>query len=305
MRPTTGQINDGIAFLDNGLLDAAGVGSTYVLRGDEIAIVETGTSRCAPQVLAGLRELGVEPADVRHIVLTHIHMDHAGGTGTLLPHMPEATVHIHSRTARYLSEPAELLVSAQRALGPLFPLHGGMDPVPAERISPAEELDLDLGRGLRLQAIPTPGHSGDHLAYLEAGSGCLFTGDAVGISVAAAQYDGPVTPPPGYNVAAQRETFTKLLGHDWATLLFSHFGPSARSPRAEITLLQERFEQLYDLVQRQLSAGAVDHAAIANALYPGDPGSAQHAAIVVGWINMSVDGLVLALERAARKAQSG
>lgn len=305
MRLETGQVTDGIAFLDNGLLDASGVGSTYVLQGDEIAIVETGTSRCAPQVLAGLAALGVEPADVRHIVLTHIHMDHAGGAGTLLPHMPEAQVYIHSRTAKYLTEPAELLVSAQRALGPLFPLHGSMDPVPAERIVPAENLDLDLGRGIRLRAIYTPGHSSDHLSYLETGSGSLFTGDAVGISVAAARYDGPVTPPPGYNVAAQRETFAALLGQDFDRLLFSHYGPGPRDPRAEIALLGERFEELYGLVRAQWEAGAVDHAAVVRALYREQPASAQHAAIIAGWINMSVDGLVVAFERAARKAQAG
>ena len=127
MRLETVQLNDHILYLDNGLLDAPGVGSTYVVRGDEIAIVETGTSRCAPQVLEGLQRLGIKPADVRHIVLTHIHMDHAGGTGSLLPAMPEASVYIHSRTAKYLTEPTDLLASAQRALGPIFALHGTVD----------------------------------------------------------------------------------------------------------------------------------------------------------------------------------
>lgn len=153
MQLETVQLSEHIAYLDNGLLGATRTGSTYVVRGDEIAIIETGTSSSAPHVLDGLRRLGIHPADVRHIVLTHIHMDHAGGTGTLLPAMPEARVYIHSRTAKYLVDPSELVVSAERALGPLFSLHGTVVPVPAERIVFADDLRLELGRGVALRAI--------------------------------------------------------------------------------------------------------------------------------------------------------
>lgn len=295
------QLNDHIQYLDNGLLDAPGVGSTYVVRGDEIAIVETGTSRCAPHVLAGLQRLGIQPADVRHIVLTHIHMDHAGGTGTLLRAMPEASVYIHSRTAKYLTEPADLLTSAQRALGPIFALHGTVEPVPPERIVYADELQLDLGRGITLQAIATPGHSSDHLAYYQPNSRCLFTGDSVGISLPMIDFDGPVTPPPAANIAAQRETFAKLLALDVETLLFSHYGPGVPRPHGHIVLLQARFEYLVAVVEAQWRAGHVDHAAIVQDMLDRHELSPQHAAIMVGWINMSINGLVHAFERAARK----
>lgn len=296
----TVQLNEHIQYLDNGLLDAAGVGSTYVVRGDEIAIVETGTSRCAPHVLAGLQRLGIRPDAVRHIVLTHIHMDHAGGTGSLLAAMPEAQVYIHSRTAKYLIEPADLVASAERALGPIFALHGTVEPVPAERIVYADELQLDLGRGVILRAIATPGHSPDHLAYYEVNSRCLFTGDGLGISMPVIGYAGPVTPPPALNVSAQRETFAKLLALDVQTLLFSHYGPAAQPPRAHIALLQERFEQLVALVEGQWQAGQIDHAAIVKAMLGPHDLSPEYVSIMVGWINMSINGLVLALERAAR-----
>ncbi len=302
MRLEAVQFNEHIQDLDNGLLDAHGVGSTYVVCGDEIAIVETGTSGCAPQVLGGLQRLGIKPAEVRHIVLTHIHMDHAGGTGTLLPAMPEARVYIHSRTAKYLSEPADLLTSAQRALGPIFALHGTVEPVPPERIVYADELELDLGRGVTLQAIATPGHSPDHLAYYEASSRCLFTGDSVGISLPIIGFDGPVTPPPATNIAAQRETFAKLLALDVETLLFSHYGPGVPRPRDHIGLLQERFEDLVAVVEAQWRAGRIDHATIVRAMLERHELSPEHAAIMVGWITMSINGLVLAFERAVRKA---
>lgn len=298
------QFNDHIAYLDNGLLDTVGFGSTYVVRGDELAIVETGTSRCAPYVLDGLRQLGHDPAAVRHIVLTHIHMDHAGGTGTLLKAMPDAQVYIHSRTARFLVDPSELLRSAERALGSLFPLHGTVEPVPAERIQPADDLRLDLGRGVVLRAIYTPGHSQDHLAYYDEASGCLFTGDSIGVDIAVSDYVGPVTPPPGVNLAAQRETFAKLRSLEIETLLFSHFGPAAEPPRAVIDRLHEQFEYLVDLVERAWQSGHVDRAVITQQMLAGRAfANEQAVAVMTGWIEMSINGLIVAFERQARKAQ--
>lgn len=303
MQLETRQFNEHIAYLDNGLLDTPGVGSTYVVRGDEIAIVETGTSRCASNVLDGLRRLGVNPREVRHIVLTHIHMDHAGGTGTLLPHMPDAQVYIHSRTAKYLVDPTDLLASAERALADLFPLHGGVDPVPADRIVHADELNLDLGRGVVLRALATPGHSPDHVSYWEASSRSLFTGDAIGISIGAAHFNGPVTPPPALNLPAQRETFDTLLQLPIDTLLFSHYGPGDRDPRAQIEQLRERWELIVAIVRGQWEDGNVDMAAVVRQMFPNLDRDSRSAAMVVGWIEMSVRGLVVAFEREAKKTQ--
>lgn len=294
--------NDHIAYLDNGLLDTPGFGSTYVVRGDELAIVETGTSRCAPYVLDGLRRLGHDPSEVRHIVLTHIHMDHAGGTGTLLAAMPEAQVHIHSRTARFLIDPSELLASAERALGVLFPLHGGVEPVPTARILPAEDLRLELGRGVVLRAIATPGHSPDHLVYYEEHSRSLFTGDAIGVSIPVSEYLGPVTPPPSLNLAAQRETFARLRELPIDTLLFSHFGPAPQPARALIDRLHEQFERLVALVRADWERGQIDRAAILKQMLPDHVFSEQAAVVMAGWIEMSINGLVVAFEREAKKA---
>jgi glyoxylase-like metal-dependent hydrolase (beta-lactamase superfamily II) len=256
------QLNEHIAYIDNGLLNAPGFGSTYLVRGDELAIVETGTSRSAPAVLDGLRRLGVAPAEVRHILLTHIHMDHAGGTGTLLPHMPDAQVYIHSRTAQFLIEPASLLASAARALGPLFEQHGTVEPVSAERIVHADELRLDLGRDVVMTAVATPGHSPDHLAFYEASSRCLFTGDGVGVVIPAVDYRGPMTPPPAVNIGAQRETFERLLALDCDTLLFSHYGPCQEAPRQVLGHQHEQFERFVTLMREQWTAGNIDREAI-------------------------------------------
>lgn len=303
MQLETVQFNDHISYIDNGLLDGAGVGSTYLVRGDELAIVETGTSRCAPNVLNGLQRLGVKPTDVRHIVLTHVHMDHAGGTGTLLQAMPEARAYIHSKTAQYLVDPAKLVASAERALGELFPLHGPVEPVAAERIVHADDLRLDLGRGVVLNAVYTPGHSPDHLAYFEENSRCLFTGDSLGIVVPASDYAGPVTPPPAFKLAEQRATFEKLRGMEIDTLLFSHYGPSPLAPRPTIDRLHERFEQLVELVRSGWEAGHVDHDAILRAMLGKATADDHSQWLMAGWIEMSINGMVLFFERQAQKAR--
>jgi glyoxylase-like metal-dependent hydrolase (beta-lactamase superfamily II) len=303
MQLEVAQFNDHIAYLDNGLLDGVGIGSTYLLRGDELAIVETGTSRSAPNVLDGLRRLGVKPAEVRHIVLTHVHIDHAGGTGTLLQAMPEARAYIHSKTAPYLIDPSKLVLSAERALGALFPLHGPVEPVAAERIVHADDLRLDLGRGVVLRAIATPGHSPDHLSYLEESSRCLFTGDALGIVVPAVNYAGPVTPPPAFKLSDQRATFENLRALEIDTLLFSHYGPSPRDPRTTIERLHERFEQLLGLVQAGWAQGHVDHDAITRAMLGTAPTGSHAEWLINGWIEMSINGLLLFFERQAQKAR--
>lgn len=296
------QFNDHISYIDNGLLDTVGVGSTYVVRGDEIAIVETGTSRCAPQVLDGLQRLRIDPRAVRHIVLTHIHMDHAGGTGTLLPHMPDAQVHIHSKSIEHLVDPSRLIKSAERALADLFPLHGTVEPVPAERIAPADDMKLNLGRGVVLEAIYTPGHSPDHLAYWEAGSRSLFTGDSLGIVIPQGDYAGPVTPPPALNLDEQRATFERVQALPIETLLFSHYGPNT-TPRATITVLQERWEQLIELVHGYYEAGNLDHAAIVQAMLGHLPNNREPEAVIIGWIEMSIRGLVVFWDRQAKAAR--
>lgn len=301
MQLETTQFNDFIWYIDNGLLHAPGTGATYVVRGDEIAIIETGASHCAPYVLDGLQRLGIQPADIRHIVLTHIHMDHAGGTGTLLPDLPNATVYIHSRTAQYLTDPATLLDSAERALGDLYALHLPVESVPAERIQPAEDLQLDLGRGVVLKAISSPGHSADHLAYYEPNSRVLFSGDALGVQMPIWEFVGPVTPPPAANIAAQRQTFANLAALDIDTIMFSHFGPNQQPPRQLIEHERDRYEQLVDLVQTAWQQGQVDHHAIIQTMMTAQPATPEGQAIVTGWLEMSIKGLVHTFERQAKK----
>ena len=287
-----GQITDAISFVDNGLLGSSGGGTTYVVRGDEIAIVETGTSFCAPTIIEGLTALGVQPSDVRHILLTHIHMDHAGGAGLLVDAMPEAQIYIHSLTQQHLVDPERLISSAQRALGELFPAHGTIKPLAPEKLMPAEELDLELGRGIRLHAISTPGHSPDHLSFYEAASGALFAGDAVGVVLPAFHYLGPVTPPPAVDVEAQHATFQALLNVPIQHLLFSHWGPSSQPAHEVIRRLQKSYDDFDRLVQAAMEQGDVDETAIIREMLPDEQIPDQGIWLIAGWVRMSIKGMV-------------
>lgn len=287
----SGNVSEAIAFFDNGLLDTPGIGATYVVRGDDVALIETGTSLCAPAILEELAALGIRPQEVRHILLTHVHMDHAGGAGALARAMPEAQVYIHSLTGRHLIDPSRLLPSAERALGDLFARHGTIVPLSPEKVVPAEDLDLDLGRGVRLQAIPTPGHSPDHLSYYEPSSGALFAGDAVGIVLPDFQHLGPVTPPPVFDVMAQQATFARLSALSIQHLLFTHWGPAHQPATVVIQRLQAEFERFDQLMRERIAQGVTDEDALVRAWL--GPRSASSAGdwVIEGWARMSIKGL--------------
>ncbi len=291
MRLQTGTVNDVITYIDNGLLDTPGIGTTYVVRGDEIAIVETGTSLCAGAILDGLAAIGVRPRDVRHILLTHVHLDHAGGAGVLVSSMPDARVYLHSLTIPHLVDPSRLLPSAERALGDLFAGHGTIVPLSPDLLFPAEALRLELGRGVCIEAVPTPGHSPDHLAYYERSTGALFTGDSIGIVLPAFGFLGPVTPLPAVDLVAQRDTFHRLLQIEIEHLLFSHWGPASEPAHELIRRLQTSFERFDELMRSSLEHGEVDEDAIVQAMLPATPLPPAGARVIVGWIKMNIKGM--------------
>jgi glyoxylase-like metal-dependent hydrolase (beta-lactamase superfamily II) len=233
--------------IDTSLLGIPAYGATYVVHGaDGVALIEVGTSLCVPPILAGLEALGVDRAAVTHILCTHVHLDHAGAAGHLVEYLPNARVVIHSRDHRHLADPGKLVASVQEAVGPLFARYGEVRPVAPERLLPAEDLVLDLGAGVRLEAVPTPGHSKDHVAYFAPHAGLLFTGDAAGVSVLDHTLQRPVTVPPAFDPAAMVRSIETMRALNPAGLCFTHFGlhpdPPAVLDRLAATL--RRWEEM-------------------------------------------------------------
>ena len=203
-----------------------GITGTFLLRGrDRVALVETGPKSVVDNVLAGLEREGITELD--WIVVTHIHLDHAGAAGTLAQRFPGATVAVHSVGAPHLVDPSKLWASATRIYGEsMETLWGGIDPLPQDRIKIIEDGDIiDLG-GRTLTALETPGHAGHHHAYLDDETGAMFTGDALGVSPQGIDAFRPATPPPEFNLEMALASIQKIRRADPTALWLTHFGPA-------------------------------------------------------------------------------
>jgi len=198
----------------------------YLLLGERPALIEVGPASTVDTLLAGVRAAGLEPDDLRAVAVTHIHLDHAGATGTLVHRLPHLEVYVHHVGAPHLVDPSRLLASAARLYGDdLTALFGEVRPVPAERVHSLEDGDeVHLG-ARRLVAVDTPGHARHHHAYFDAASGDLFAGDAAGVALPGSRYVRPPTPPPELDVDAWERTLARLGALGARRLLLTHFGP--------------------------------------------------------------------------------
>jgi glyoxylase-like metal-dependent hydrolase (beta-lactamase superfamily II) len=201
--------------------------AAYLLNANQPALIETGPGTSVQPVTQALDSLGIASDALAHIVLTHIHLDHAGGVGALAAAFPRATVWVHQRGARHLAEPARLVASATRVYGAdrMASLFGPMEPVPADRIRVfGDGASLDLG-GRSLTALDTPGHASHHLAVVDSATGVVFTGDALGIHVPLLPILRPATPPPDFDLEQAVASVERIRSVRPSTLLFAHFGP--------------------------------------------------------------------------------
>jgi glyoxylase-like metal-dependent hydrolase (beta-lactamase superfamily II) len=287
-----------ITAIDHQLLGVHGCGVCYVVRGADVALIETGTSLTVQQTLAGLDQLGVPREAVSHILCTHVHMDHAGGAGYLAAALPNALVYIHSMTVPHLVEPSRLMASVRRAVGETaWPLHGDCLPIAEERMRPAEELHLDLGQDVLLEAIATPGHSPDHLSFLERKSGGLFIGDAAGLHMPRLAVSLPVTPPPTYSLSDHQATITRLRGLAVSQMYLTHCG-AFTNVAERLALAEEQLAALVEIVHTALERGESDTVALARRWLPfpdGEPGSL----IAHTWSEMSINGMLRHQQRAS------
>jgi glyoxylase-like metal-dependent hydrolase (beta-lactamase superfamily II) len=213
--------------IDTRMAGYSGITAGYLIRGSHPCLVETGTAPSAPVVRAALDALGVGPAELATIVVTHIHLDHAGGTGDLASYYPSAEVVVHERGARHLADPSRLMNSARRVYGDaLDSLFGEMAPTPATRIrAVASTGSVDLGDGRRLDSHHAPGHAQHHVGLLDSVSGDLYVGDAAGVYLPETGDLRAATPPPDFDQAQALDSLRLFGALQPARLLFSHYGP--------------------------------------------------------------------------------
>jgi glyoxylase-like metal-dependent hydrolase (beta-lactamase superfamily II) len=249
--------------IDTRMAGYDGITAGYLIRGDRPCLVETGTGPSAPLVRDALAALGVGPADLATVVVTHIHLDHAGGTGDIAAMFPAAEVVVHELGARHLADPSRLMRSARMVWGDeLDELFGALAPTPSGRIRAVEQRGVvDLGGGRRLDSHYSPGHARHHVGLVDSVSGDLYVGDAAGIYIQETGDLRPATPPPDFDLGVALESLRTFAALRPARLLFSHFGPVTA---VEETLDRSAAELNLWVAETRRARGAgmdLDHAA--------------------------------------------
>jgi glyoxylase-like metal-dependent hydrolase (beta-lactamase superfamily II) len=213
--------------IDTRMAGYDGIVAGYLIRGDRPCLVETGTAPSAPLVRDALAALGVGPRDLATVVVTHIHLDHAGGTGDIAGMFPAAEVVVHELGARHLADPSRLMASARMVYGDeLDELFGTLAPTPAPRIRAVEQTGvIDLGGGRRLESHHSPGHARHHVGLVDSVSGDLYVGDAAGMYIPETGDMRPATPPPDFDLETALGSLRMFAALQPTRLLFSHFGP--------------------------------------------------------------------------------
>jgi len=198
--------------------------ASYILKGKQTVIVETGPTSSVSNLLSGLKELKVKPEDVAHVAVSHIHLDHAGGVGRLLKYLPKAKVIVHQRGAPHLANPEKLWQQSRIALGSVAEMYGEPEPVHEERIIVAtDSMTFDIGNNVRLKVLETLGHASHHLSYYETLSKGIFTGDAAGVYLNEFDVVVPTTPSP-FRFDIALASLDKLISLKPRHLYYSHFG---------------------------------------------------------------------------------
>lgn len=211
--------------IDTQMHSRPGITGAFLVRGSKTALVETGPKTSVEHVRRGLADAGVSELD--YIVVTHIHLDHAGAAGTLARDFPGATAFVHEIGAPHLVDPSKLWASATRIYGDdMDRLWGGIDPIAQERITVVRDGDeIDLG-GRKLTAIETPGHAYHHHAFLDSDTGLLFVGDALGVHLPDIGIIRPTSPPPEFHLEKAIASIERIRTIQPERVCFTHFGPT-------------------------------------------------------------------------------
>jgi len=234
----------------------------YLILADKIALIETGPAPGTVHIKDALKKLGIPREQVDYIIVTHIHLDHAGGAGVMARDLPRAKVYVHPRGARHLIDPARLAAGARAIYGESFDrLFGAILPVPGERVcTPADGEILDLGGGRILTFYHTPGHARHHIIIHDPASRGVFSGDTLGVRFQAlSRLVGSdiillSTPPPEFDPAGMIETLDRVAGLDLDYIYFAHYG-RAGGVSAILAYLKDQLHAFEALGRRLLVSG--------------------------------------------------
>lgn len=311
-------IGNGSFLIDTGLYRSQHAGCYLIQDGDEFAFVDTGTQHALPRLLEALRSCGGRPDQVRYVIPTHVHLDHAGGAGQLMHACPEATLVVHPKGQPHMVDPSKLQTGAIAVYGEeaFARDFGTLEAIDIERtLAAGHELILDLG-DRQLQFIHTPGHANHHGCVHDRTSGYLYTGDTFGLGYRELYRDGEpllvaTTTPVAFDPDAWFESLDRMLALEPSACCLTHFGKidapkryagmlrrSIESHR-DIALAEEgrdptgRDERLLAAVEAELVDAGMAHSGL----------SREHVrALFDSDITLNAQGLAIWLKRRARRA---
>jgi glyoxylase-like metal-dependent hydrolase (beta-lactamase superfamily II) len=246
----------GIVGIDTMMAGTARLTAAYLVRAERPALIETGPATSVARVADALETLGMGHADLAHVVVTHIHLDHAGGAGAISGRYPLAKIWVHERGARHLADPARLVASTIRTYGAehVATMFGTTEAVPADRLRPMlEGTTIDLG-DRSLTVMDAPGHASNEVFLMDSATGALFTGDGLGTYLPELHAIRPAAPAPEFDLEMALASIRRARSAGPSMLLFSHFGP-ALSVDGTCELAIERLETWTGMVRSALRAG--------------------------------------------------
>ena len=223
-----------------------------------VALIDPGPSTCLDSLELSLQGEGITWRDVTAILLTHIHLDHAGATGTILARYPHIEVFVHERGARHLADPSKLVESASRYFGPanMQRFWGEIAPVPRQRLRVLTGGERVEAGGRTFDVLYTPGHAHHHVSYFDPSSGIAFVGDTAGMRVKGGAVVPP-TPPPDFDVELWMRSIERIAALRPQTVFLTHFGP-ADDVQPHLQTLAEALRWMVSIVEDALRGDATD-----------------------------------------------
>lgn len=249
-------VPEAVVTIDGMHLGRPNVIASFLLLGDEPALVDPGPTSCLPALEAGLNAHGLTLGDIRTILLSHIHLDHAGATGVIVARDPGVRVYVHERGAPHLLDPSRLINSAVQLYGDMMDtLWGEIRPVPPELITTLQGGESLRVAGRTVRVFDAPGHAKHHVVYLDELSGTAFIGDNGGVRLPGLPFTRPATPPPDIDLEAWMGTLSMIQGLGSRWLALTHFGAYA-DVENHLSDYRERLARWAEQVRRGIESGA-------------------------------------------------
>lgn len=251
-----------ISYVDLNFCDTPRAIATGVYGGDAgVVLVDPGPGSCIDRLVAMLKAQGIGVGDIQTLLLTHIHLDHAGATGLLVRENPNIRVFVHEKGAPHVVDPSKLVNSANQLWGVegVARLWGPVIPVPEANLQILGERDRITAGGHVFDVRYTPGHASHHVSYFDEASGIVWAGDTAGLRFTSQVFTLPPTPPPDIDLEAWRESIAKLRAWRPETVFITHFGAYGNVPE-HLDHLESSLADVAAMAKRAIDSGASDEA---------------------------------------------